>query len=226
MTDGARRIFPIAWHHGPVERLGRRLARTFFARDVAAVAPDLLGRVIVGESDDGAVAVRLTEVEAYAGPLDPASHAYRRTARSEIMYGPAGHLYVYFVYGMHWCANIVTGADGTASAVLLRAGEVVGGLPLARMRRPAARSDIGLARGPAGLAAVLGVTGVDSGADLCSPGGRLLVRSGAGRPTNVTQGPRVGVSTAVDVPWRYVVDGDRTVSAYRRGTRVTRGRTF
>ena len=110
------------------------MTREFFARDVLVVAPDLLGRAIVRLTPDGPVAVRLTEVEAYAGPLDPASHAYRRTARSEIMYGPAAHLYVYFVYGMHWCANIVTGADGTASAVLLRAGEVVDGLPQARER--------------------------------------------------------------------------------------------
>ncbi len=188
------------------------------------LAPDLLGRVLVGHSPDGAVAVRLTEVEAYAGPLDPASHAYRRTARSEIMYGPAGHLYVYFVYGMHWCANIVAGADGTASAVLLRAGEVVDGLPIARARRPSARRDSDLARGPAGLAGVLGLTGVDTGTDICEPDGRLLVRAGLGGPLEVAQGPRVGVSTAADVPWRFYLQGDPTVSAYRRGTRMTRGR--
>ncbi|HEY7811670.1 MAG TPA: DNA-3-methyladenine glycosylase [Nakamurella sp.] len=203
-------------------RLGRRLTRAFFARDVLAVAPDLLGRVIVRLTPDGPVAVRLTEVEAYAGPLDPASHAYRRTARSEIMYGPAGHLYVYFVYGMHWCANIVTGADGTASAVLLRAGEVIDGLPVARERRPTARRDRDLARGPAGLAAVLGLSGVDTGTDLCDPTGPFAVRTGDGRPMAVTQGPRVGVSTAADVPWRFHEPGDPTVSAYRRGARATR----
>jgi len=206
-------------------RLGRRLTRGFFAREVLLVAPDLLGRVVTSDTADGPVAVRLTEVEAYAGPLDPASHAYRRTARSEIMYGPAGHLYVYFVYGMHWCANIVTGADGTASAVLLRAGEVVDGLPLARRRRPAARRDHDLARGPAGLAAVLGVSGVDTGTDLCDRTGPLTVRAGDGRSVAVDQGPRVGVSTAADVPWRFHESGDPTVSAYRRGTRITRGRT-
>ena len=211
------------WHHGPVQRLGRRLTRAFFARDVLTVAPDLLGRVVVRDTDDGAVAVRLTEVEAYAGPLDPASHAYRRTTRSEIMYGPAGHLYVYFVYGMHWCANIVTGRDGVASAVLLRAGEVVEGLPLARSRRPAARRDADLARGPAGLTAVLGLTGRDTGTNLCVPGTGLVVRAGSARPVTVAQGPRVGVSTAADVPWRFHLDGDPTVSVYRRGTRATRG---
>ncbi len=125
---------------------GRLVSRSFLARDVLMVAPDLIGRVLV-DSDSG-VAVRLTEVEAYAGPLDPASHAFRRTARSEVMYGPPGRLYVYFIYGMHWCANVVTGPDGAASAVLLRAGEVVGGLDVAQPaptagaspRRPGPRS--------------------------------------------------------------------------------------
>lgn len=204
--------------------LGRVLRRGFFARDVLTVAPDLLGRVVVSRTRDGPIAIRLTEVEAYAGPLDPASHAYRRTARSEIMYGPPGHLYVYFVYGMHWCANVVTGADGTASAVLLRAGEVVRGLPLARQRRPAARRDVDLARGPAGLAAVLGVTGADSGLDLAAPGGPVELRAGSGPPERVEAGPRVGVSVAADEPWRFVAAGHPTVSAYRRGTRATRGR--
>ncbi len=101
------------------------------------VAPDLLGRVLVTERPEGSVAVRLTEVEAYHGPEDPASHAFRgRTSRTAVMFGPAGHLYVYFVYGMHWCANLVTGPDGEASAVLLRAGEVVAGHELAGARRP------------------------------------------------------------------------------------------
>lgn len=209
---------------GLVEGLGRVLRRTFFARDVLTVAPDLLGRVVVNHTADGPVAVRLTEVEAYAGPLDPASHAFRRTTRSEVMYGPAGHLYVYFVYGMHWCANVVTGADGTASAVLLRAGEVIRGVPLARYRRPTARRDVDLARGPAGLAAVLGVTGVDSGTDLLDPDSIVEVRTGTRPPASVARGPRVGVSVAQDEPWRFVEAGNPTVSAYRRGTRATRSR--
>ncbi len=208
-----------------MQRLGRRLTRAFFARDVLTVAPDLLGRVVVGHTGAGPVAVRLTEVEAYAGPLDPASHAYRRTARSEIMYGRAGHLYVYFVYGMHWCANVVTGDDGTASAVLLRAGEVVDGLPLARDRRPAARRDVDLARGPAGLAAVLGLTGADTGTNLCDPRAVLALWAGSRRPEAVAQGPRVGVSVAADEPWRFIEVGNPTVSPYRRGTRATRRTT-
>lgn len=207
-----------------VQGLGRALRRSFFARDVLTVAPDLVGRVVVSHTADGPIAVRLTEVEAYAGPLDPASHAYKLTARSEIMYGPAGHLYVYFVYGMHWCANVVTGPAGTASAVLLRGGEVIRGLPLARDRRPSARREVDLARGPAGLAAVLGVTGIDSGTDLLDPESMVELRAGTRPPATITGGPRVGVSAAADEPWRFVEAGNPTVSTYRRGSRATRPR--
>ena len=104
------------------------------------VAPDLLGRVVVHDTPEGTVAVRLTEVEAYAGPRDPGSHAFRgRTPRNGVMFGPGGHVYVYFSYGMHWCMNLVCGAEGDPSAVLLRAGEVVTGLELAQRRRTTAR---------------------------------------------------------------------------------------
>ena len=120
------------------------LGRAFFERPVLEVAPSVLGGVVV----NGPVAVRLTEVEAYDGAGDPGSHAFRgRTARNAVMFGPPGHVYVYFTYGMHWCANLVCGPTGTASAVLLRAGEVVTGLDVARSRRPSARSDHELARG-------------------------------------------------------------------------------
>ncbi len=203
-------------------RHGRLLPRSFFARDVLTVAPDLIGRVLVDRAGSEPVAVRLTEVEAYAGPLDPASHAFRRTARSEVMYGPPGHLYVYFVYGMHWCANVITGPAGTASAVLLRAGEVVAGVATAALRRPGARRRPDLARGPAGLAAVFGLTGSDTGADLCGPGRLLEIRAGTGGTPAVVAGPRVGVSVAVDEPWRFHESGAASVSAYRRGTRATR----
>ena len=125
----------------PGTRLGTRLGRGRLAADALEVAPALLGRLLVSDSPQGRVAVRLTEVEAYRGEgVDPGSHAYRgRTPRTGVMFGPPGHLYVYFSYGMHWCANVVCGPDGTASAVLLRAGEVVLGHDLARSRRPAAR---------------------------------------------------------------------------------------
>ena len=116
------------------------------------------------------VSARLTEVEAYEGPDDPASHAFRGpTGRNEIMFGPPGFLYVYFVYGMHWCANIVCGPPGRPSAVLIRAGEVVAGIDAARQRRPAAKQDRELARGPARLAQALGLSGTDNGVDLLDP---------------------------------------------------------
>jgi len=184
------------------------------------VARDLLGRLIVAETEDGRVAVRLTEVEAYAGQDDPASHAFRGpTPRTAVMFGPAGHLYTYFVYGMHWCANVVAGRPGMASAVLLRAGEVVEGLDVALARRPRVATVSRLARGPAGLATVLGFTRETNGADLCVPGGRLQVRTG--RPPNagaVRVGPRVGVATAAEVEQRYWIAGHPTVSEFRAWT--------
>ena len=200
--------------------MGRRLNRRFFNRDVEVVARDLLGRVIVAKSLDGPVAVRLTEVEAYAGTDDAASHAFRgMTPRTEVMFGPAGHLYTYFVYGMHWCANIVTGPDGHPSAVLLRAGEVVDGLELATSRRPRVANHHLLARGPAGLATVLGFDASTNGADLCEPGGPLAVRAGTPPPIEqVKVGRRVGVATAVEVERRYWIAADPTVSAFRAWT--------
>lgn len=197
---------------------GCPLPRAFYDRPSTAVARDLLGRVVaVGTGDAGAVAVRLTEVEAYGGTADPASHAYRGpTPRTSVMFGSPGHLYVYFVYGMHWCANLVCERDGTAAAVLLRAGEVMAGVPLARSRRAATRSDRDLARGPARLAAALGLTGALTGADLTLPGGEIRVLPGEPVPDDVVrQGPRVGVAAAGEWPWRFWVDGAASVSAYR-----------
>jgi DNA-3-methyladenine glycosylase len=191
------------------------------ARPVLGVARDLLGAVVTARSSDGTVAVRLTEVEAYAGLRDPASHAFRGpTTRTAVMFGPPGYLYVYFTYGMHWCANIVCDVDGTAAAVLLRAGEVLSGRDLARSRRPAARVDRDLARGPARLAGVLGLTGADSGADLCSAGGAIRVH----RPDSVGEravrtGPRVGIRAAADWPWRFWLPAEPTVTAYRPAAR-------
>ncbi|WP_432548132.1 DNA-3-methyladenine glycosylase [Kineococcus sp. SYSU DK004] len=193
------------------------LPRAFFDRDVLVVARDLLGRVVRHRTEEGAVAVRLTEVEAYAGPLDPGSHAYRgRTPRTAVMFGPPGHAYVYFSYGVHWCANLVCGPEGTASAVLLRAGEVVEGLELARARRATARRDADLARGPARLTGALGLDRAQDGADVCA-GGPLHVLAGDPVGDDVVRwGPRVGVSgPGGATEWRARVEGDPTVSAYR-----------
>lgn len=198
--------------------LGRQLTRAELAVDPLAAARLLLGCVLVSDLGDR-VAVRLVEVEAYRGLDDPASHCYRgRTDRNAVMFGPAGHLYVYFVYGMHFCANVVSCTDGVPGAVLLRAAEVVDGLAAARQRRPAARSHAELARGPARLTGVLGLDRGQNGVDLTDP--ESPVRLYAGEPVpddEVRTGPRVGVATAMEVPWRWWVAGSPAVSPYRRG---------
>lgn len=182
-------------------------------RPALAVAPDLLGCVLRG----GGIALRLTEVEAYGGHDDPASHAFRGpTPRTEVMFGPPGRLYVYRSMGLHHCVNIVCGAPGTAAAVLLRAGEVVDGLDLARTRRGDV-ADTRLASGPGNLGRALGVTTATSGQVLGEDGWSLT--DGCGE-TVVCQGPRVGVSRAADRPWRLWLPDEPTVSAYRRHTRA------
>lgn len=186
------------------------LPRAFYARPVVEVARDLLGRLVV----HGEVAIRLTEVEAYDGQHDPASHAFRgRTARNATMFGPPGHAYVYFTYGMHYCMNVVCGADGEASAVLLRAGEVLRGSETARRQRRLADRD--LARGPARLTVALGVAREHDGADVTS-GPLRVCRGHPVEDARVRCGPRVGVAAGADTPWRWWIDGERTVSAYRR----------
>lgn len=200
------------------------LPRSFLARPAHVVAPELLGRTLsVGEGDT-AVALRITEVEAYEGEVDPASHGWRgKTARNATMFGPAGHLYVYWIYGMHHSANVVCGMDGESHGVLLRAGEVVAGHAEAAMRRPAARSAKELAQGPGRLADALGITRALDGVDVCDPRSpaRLLV----GDPVQkgqVENGPRTGVSRGHDTPWRFWIADDPTVSRYRRHTPRTR----
>jgi DNA-3-methyladenine glycosylase len=204
------------------------LPRDFFARPSVEVAPDLLGCVLEHDTAEGLVAVKLTEVEAYAGASDPASHAYRgQTARNAVMFGPPGHAYVYFTYGMHFCVNLVClGAAGPAnekgaSAVLLRAGEIVTGEDLARTRRTKGSTVVtsrDLARGPARLCQALAIDRALDGADACVASSPLRVRSGAGTPPRsaaIATGPRVGVSRAADIPWRFWLEGDPTVSVYR-----------
>ncbi|KRD04621.1 MULTISPECIES: DNA-3-methyladenine glycosylase [unclassified Streptomyces] len=195
------------------------LPRTFFDRPVLEVAPDLLGRLLVRTTPDGPIVLRLTEVEAYDGPNDPGSHAYRGpTARNSVMFGPPGHVYVYFTYGMWHCMNLVCGPEGRASAVLLRAGEIVEGTEAARKRRLSARNDKELAKGPARLATALGVDRALDGTDACAAEETpLRILTGASVASDqVRSGPRTGVSGDGAVhPWRYWVADDPTVSPYR-----------
>ena len=188
--------------------MGRPADPDFWEGPADRVAPLLLGAVV----RHAGVAVRLTEVEAYGGADDAGSHAFRgRTARNAVMFGPAGRLYVYFTYGMHHCANVVTGPEGEPSAVLLRAGEVVDGLELARSRRPGA-SDRDLARGPARLCRALTLTRDQDGVLLGDGSVELLPGP---RPEAWETGPRVGLRGAPDRPWRYWLAGEPSVSVYR-----------
>lgn len=201
------------------------MLQTFLARPSYEVAPDLIGCRVTSRTTDGVVTVHLTEVEAYEGEADPASHAYRgQTPRNAVMFGPAGHLYVYRSHGIHWCMNVVTGTPGTASAVLLRAGRVVEGEDLARSRRGEHLALHSLARGPGNLAKALGVTGADD-REMLIDGDRFELGLASEPPAPLVAGPRVGVSLAAEVPWRWSLGGDRTVSAYRRSPRATQRTT-
>lgn len=195
------------------------LPRDFFDRPVQEVAPDLLGRVLVRTSPDGPIELRLTEVEAYDGPNDPGSHAYRgHTPRNSVMFGPPGHVYVYFTYGMWHCMNLVCGPEGTASGVLLRAGEIIEGVELTRKRRISARSDKELAKGPARLATALGVDRALDGTDACAAeAAPITILTGTPVSSDqVSSGPRTGVAGEGGVhPWRFWITNDPTVSPYR-----------
>ncbi|SHG78731.1 DNA-3-methyladenine glycosylase [Jatrophihabitans endophyticus] len=195
--------------------------RARLAVPARVLAPRLVGALLASEIGGARVAVRLTEVEAYEGADDPASHAFRGpTPRTRVMFGPAGHLYCYFSYGMHWCANVVCGPDGVAAAVLVRAGEVVEGVDAARSRRPASRRDTDLARGPARLASCLGLAAAVNGVDLCDPGSPVRLETlPVRRRPGVRAGPRVGISRAVERPWRFWLEGAPSVSAYKAGGR-------
>ena len=194
------------------------------AGPVLEIAPRLLGARLRHRTDDGTVTVRLTEVEAYAGEQDPGSHAYRGpTDRNRVMFGPAGRLYVYFTYGMHYCMNVVCGSTGQASAVLLRAGEVEEGVDLARVRRARGR-DRDLARGPARLCQALGIDLSHNGVDLSAGELTLIVPPEPASATRVRTGPRVGLRHAADRPWRFWLEGESSVSTYRpAGPRRRRG---
>ena len=201
------------------------LPRSFYRRDSLDLAPLLLNKLLVC----GSRVVRIVEVEAYRGETDPASHAFRgRTARNATMFGPAGHLYVYFTYGMHWCANVVCGGEGEARAVLLRAAAPVAGLDelrearfgasllprSGRPRRPPSRQrDRDLCSGPAKLAQALSLTGEHNGADLVTGDrGVTLESDGVAPPASPLVSPRVGLSAGAEHPWRFFVEGDSNVS--------------
>jgi DNA-3-methyladenine glycosylase len=253
---------PRSWTDGG-QRAPTVLAREFFDRPAPEVAPDLLGCLLWHASPAGTVAAVITEVEAYAGLADPASHAYRgQTARNAVMFGPPGHAYVYFTYGMHFCVNLVCQPAGEASAVLLRAGRVTEGAGLAAARRLTRRGRAGrdgtgrdgtaggpaeleaaarglgardavaggaagrplgerdLARGPARLCQALGIDRSLDGADVCAADSPLAVGARTGgrpaAPPVISTGPRVGISQAAEVPWRFWLAGDPSVSTYRR----------
>jgi DNA-3-methyladenine glycosylase len=194
------------------ERRETSLAQTLSAPAIA-VAPTLLGAILrVGE-----VALRITEVEAYLGDgTDPGSHAFRgRTPRNSVMFGDPGRLYVYFTYGLHTCANIVCSPAGEASAVLIRAGEIVEGIERARERRLTSRGDSDLARGPARLTIALGITLADNGADLAGDRIRLELPAAASEYSTSLRTGVSGPGGGPDFPWRFWIPGDPTVSPYK-----------
>ena len=198
---------------------GRPLPRAFYARQPEELAPELLNKLVI----HGNRVARIVEVEAYGGrEPDPASHTFRGlTARTTAMFGPPGHLYVYFSYGVHWCANVVCGDDGEGAAVLLRAASPVAGLEEMRADRPTARKDTDLLRGPGNLCRALGITRDHYGADLVKADMAIEVRDDGSQPGEFAVGPRVGITKAVDLPWRFYVPNDRAVSGPRKPARAS-----
>jgi DNA-3-methyladenine glycosylase len=198
------------------------LPREFFAGDARDVARALVGKLLV--RSDGRIA-RLVEVEAYMGLDDPASHAFRGpTPRAKIMFGPAGFLYVYFSYGVHWCANVVCGPVGTASAVLLRAARPIEGVPAMRAARWHGQRELrerDLCRGPGRLCEAFGITGAQNGLDLTTQGGLVcLADDGAGSDGPVVATLRVGLTRGTTSPWRFIVKGSRWVSGPKEAGQV------
>jgi DNA-3-methyladenine glycosylase len=182
----------------------KRLTRNFFNRSVHEVAPDLIGAMLFVDGVGG----RLVEVEAY-NHTDPAAHSYRgQTERNAVMFGPPGYLYVYRSYGIHWCMNLVCEAAGSASAVLIRAIEPTAGLPLMRRRR-GLKDERLLCSGPGRLCEALGITRTQNAMALDQPPFALFARQGE---VEVVAGPRIGLTKAADLPWRYGEKGSRFLS--------------
>lgn len=190
---------------------GDVLPRSFFQRDAREVGPQLLNKVLAGA--DGR-AGRIVEVEAYVGAIDPAAHTFRgKTKRNAVMFGPAGHMYVYFTYGMHWCCNTVCGDEGEGNGVLIRALEPIAGLELMRAARPKIRRDRELCSGPARLTQALGITGEQNGIDLVrARDGYTVVDDGMPPPENVPGSARIGIREGTDLLWRWYVAGNPNVS--------------
>jgi DNA-3-methyladenine glycosylase len=191
------------------KRTYRPLSRSFHARDPLVVAPELLNKVLA--CHDGRVG-RIVEVEAYRGD-DPAAHSYRgRTPRNEVMFGPPGHMYVYFTYGMHWCCNAVCGPKGAGNAILIRAMQPVAGLDLMHAARPLAKNDRQLCNGPACLTQAMSITKLQNGIDLVKGDAYVLADDGTPPPDHPVQTTRIGISKAVDYPWRWYVRDSAYVS--------------
>ncbi len=191
-----------------------RLARGFYERDPLDVAPDLLNKLLVVSAGPDRLVARIVEVEAYRGSEDPASHAYRgSTPRNATMFGPPGHLYVYFTYGMHHCANVVCWPPGRAGAVLLRAAAPLSGLEAMRRARAREIGDRELLNGPAKLCKALGLTRQADGIDLVSGASGVWVGDdGVEPPADPAVGVRVGIRNGTELPWRWWVRGDVHVS--------------
>jgi DNA-3-methyladenine glycosylase len=196
-------------------RWGRPLSRAFYQRPVTRVARSLLGRLLIHDTAEGRLAGRIVEVEAYRGADDPASHAYRGpTRRNAVMFGAAGHAYVYFTYGMHHCLNLVTGPSGVANAVLIRALDPVAGLEVMRQHRGVLARER-LARGPGCVAQALGLDRCHDGLDVT--GSPLWVSDvAARREGRIEVGSRIGIRVATERPWRFFVSGNPCVSGPRR----------
>ncbi|NID13885.1 DNA-3-methyladenine glycosylase [Luteibacter yeojuensis] len=190
---------------------GSILPRSFFHRDARVVAPELLNKVLAGA--DGR-AGRIVEVEAYVGAIDPAAHTFRgKTKRNAVMFGPPGHMYVYFTYGMHWCCNTVCGDEGEGSGVLIRALEPLAGIERMREARPKVRRDRELCSGPARLTQALGITGEQNGIDLVrARDGYTVLDDGTPPPENVPGSARIGIREGTDLLWRWLVAGNPHVS--------------
>ncbi len=192
-------------------RVGKRLSRAFYGRDPRLVAPELLNKVLVAA--DGRRA-RIVETEAYCGAIDAAAHTFRgRTARNATMFGPPGRLYVYFTYGMHWCANTSCGDEGEGVGVLLRAAEPIARLDLMYAARRAAKRDRDLCSGPARLCQAFGITGAQDGDDLVAGAqGLAIVDDGIAPPEDAVVSARIGIRHAAEEPWRWYVRGNPNVS--------------